>query len=109
MNADDVRQLDPLPKQVLTDEDVQRLRNLSRNGDKVDPEAWGQRSSLVENYQAKDEEVLGGACSWLATTGTVGCRMSQKSSMDCQFLRPSAGLKSLLPFPEAAPACRVGR
>ena len=60
MSADDVRHLKPLPKQVLTDEDQQRLSNLGNNGDVIAPEVWGQWTSSVENYQASAEEVLGG-------------------------------------------------
>jgi catalase len=58
--ADDVRHLQPLPKQVLTDEDQTRLQNLGRNGDRIDPTVWGQWTSSVTNYKASAEEVLGG-------------------------------------------------
>src|SRR5690606_20259576 len=60
MSADDVRHLQPLPKQVLTDEDQQRLGKLGNNGDVIDPEVWGQWTSSVKNYQATAEEVLEG-------------------------------------------------
>jgi catalase len=60
VSADDVRKLAPLPKQVLTDEDQQRLQKLGQNGDTIDPKAWGQWTSAVENRQATAEEVLGG-------------------------------------------------
>jgi catalase len=60
ITADDVRNLPPLPKQVLTDEDQRRLQNLGRNGDKIDPSVWGQWTSSVKNYKASAEEVLGG-------------------------------------------------
>jgi catalase len=60
LSADDVRYLDPLPGQVLTDEDQQRLQNLGRNGDTIDPTVWGQWTSSVKNHQATAEEVLGG-------------------------------------------------
>jgi catalase len=60
LSADDVRHLQPLPKQVLTDEDRNRLQNLGRNGDRIDPMVWGQWTSSVKNYRASAEEVLGG-------------------------------------------------
>ena len=58
--ADDVRHLEPLPKQVLTDEDKRRLQNLGNNGDKIDPTVWGQWTSSVKNREARAEEVLEG-------------------------------------------------
>ncbi|MHB0774214.1 catalase [Halomonas sp. WWR20] len=60
MSADDVRHLEPLPKQVLTDEDKQRLQKLGNNGDQIDPSVWGQWTSSVVNRQAKAEDVLNG-------------------------------------------------
>jgi len=60
MTADDVRHLKPLETQVLTQEDQQRLSKLGNNGDRIDPEVWGQWTSSVKNYQAKAEEVLEG-------------------------------------------------
>ena len=60
MSADDVRHLEPLPGQVLTDEDQRRLRSLESNGDGMDGEAWGQWTSSVRNHRATAEEVLGG-------------------------------------------------
>jgi len=60
LNVDDVRHLEPLPKQVLTEEDRQRLQKLGSNGDMIDPTVWGQWTSSVKNYQANAEEVLGG-------------------------------------------------
>ena len=60
MSADDVRQLGPLPKQALTDEDKRRLENLGRNGDTLDPAGWGQWTGSVSNRQATAEEVLAG-------------------------------------------------
>jgi catalase len=60
ISADDVRNLPPLPKQVLTDEDKRRLQNLGNNGDKIDPTVWGQWTSSVENRKATAEEVLSG-------------------------------------------------
>ena len=60
MSADDIRHLEPLPGQVLTDEDQRRLRNLGSNGDGMDGKAWGQWTSSVKNHRATAEEVLGG-------------------------------------------------
>jgi catalase len=60
ISADDVRNLGPLPKQVLTDEDKRRLQNLGNNGDKIDPTVWGQWTSSVENRKATADEVLSG-------------------------------------------------
>ena len=60
LGADDVRHLQPLPKQVLTEEDQRRLQNLGRNGDKIDPSVWGQWTSSVKDHPATAEEVLGG-------------------------------------------------
>lgn len=56
----DVAGLQPLPNQVLTDEDQRRLKRLGSNGDKIDSEVWGQWTSSVENRQAKAEEVFAG-------------------------------------------------
>jgi catalase len=60
VSAEDVRHLSPLPGQILTDEDQERLRNLGRNDDNIDPTVWGQWTSSVENRQATAEEVLDG-------------------------------------------------
>ena len=60
MSADDVRKLEPLPGQVLTDEDRARLEKLGANGDSIDASAWPKWTSSVENRQATAEEVLGG-------------------------------------------------
>ncbi|TKS54373.1 catalase [Luteimonas yindakuii] len=60
MSADDVRHLEPLQGQVLTDEDQQRLANLGNNNDPIDPEVWGQWTSSVQNHRATAEEVLDG-------------------------------------------------
>jgi catalase len=60
LTAGDVKHLEPLPGQVLTDEDQKRLGSLGGNGDVIDPAAWGKHTSSVPNYQAKAEEVLGG-------------------------------------------------
>ncbi len=60
MTADNVKHLQPLPKQVLTDEDQKRLQSLGRNGDKIDPTVWGQWTSSVTNRQVTADEVLSG-------------------------------------------------
>lgn len=60
MTAEDVKNLEPLPGQVLTDDDQKRLQNLGGNGDRIDPGEWGKYTSAVPNYQARADEVLGG-------------------------------------------------
>ncbi|MFL4993420.1 MAG: catalase, partial [Microvirga sp.] len=60
MTANDVRHLEPLPKQVLTEEDKRRLQKLGNNGDKIDPTVWGQWTSSVKNHKASAGEVLSG-------------------------------------------------
>jgi catalase len=60
IGANDLRSLEPLRGQVLTDEDQARLGKLGQNGDQIDPGAWGKWTSSVENRQAKADEVLGG-------------------------------------------------
>jgi catalase len=60
LGAEEVRHLEPLRGQVLTDEDQERLKKLGENGDRIDPGAWGKRTSSVENRQATAKEVLGG-------------------------------------------------
>jgi catalase len=46
---------------VLTDEDKARLQKLGRNGDRIDPKAWGTWTGSVPNHEATAEEVLGGS------------------------------------------------
>ncbi len=60
LGANDVRNLQPLAKQVLTDEDQRRLKQLGNNGDKIDPTVWGQWTSSVKNHPATVAEVLEG-------------------------------------------------
>jgi catalase len=60
MSAKDVKKLEPLKGQVLTDEDTQRLQNLGSNGDTIDPKAWGAWTASVPNYRASAEDVLNG-------------------------------------------------
>lgn len=61
VGVDDVRHLEPLPDQVLTDEDQARLARLGRNGDGVEPARWGAWTGSVPNRRASAEEVLGGS------------------------------------------------
>jgi catalase len=60
ISAADVKGLQPLPGQVLTDDDQKRLKNLGNNGDRIDPKVWGTWTSSVHNYQASADEVLNG-------------------------------------------------
>jgi catalase len=60
LGADDVRGLEPLPGQLLTEEDTRRLAKLGANGDAIDPSAWGEWTGSVEVRRATAEEVLGG-------------------------------------------------
>jgi catalase len=60
LTAADVRHLQPLPGQVLTEDDKARLQKLGANGDKIDPKVWGTWTSSVHNHQATAEEVLRG-------------------------------------------------
>jgi catalase len=60
MSAGDVRHLGPLEGQVLTAEDQARLQKLGKNGDAIDPKAWGKRTSAVPNHRATAADVLGG-------------------------------------------------
>jgi len=60
MTAADVKHLQPLAGQILTEEDKARLQKLGNNGDKIDPTVWGTWTSSVKNYRATAEEVLGG-------------------------------------------------
>jgi catalase len=60
LSAGDVKHLQPLPGQVVTEEDKTRLQRLGNNGDKIDPKVWGTWTSSVTNYKAAAEEVLGG-------------------------------------------------
>lgn len=60
MSASDVANLEPLPGQVLTEDDQRRRAQLGRNGDPIDPTVWGTWTSSVKNHQATAEEVLGG-------------------------------------------------
>ena len=59
LSASDVSQLQPLPGQVLTEEDKKRLQKLGKNGDTIEPAKWGKWTSAVENRHATPDEVLG--------------------------------------------------
>ena len=58
MTAKDVRHLPPLAKQVLTDEEKQRLENLGANGDGMDKQIYGKHTGSVETHSAKAEDLL---------------------------------------------------
>lgn len=58
--AEDVKHLEPLPTQTLTDEEVKRLENLGRNGDTIDAAQWGTWTSSVVNHPATAEQVSAG-------------------------------------------------
>jgi catalase len=58
LGADDVKNLQPLQGQVLTEEDKRRLQNLGRNGDRIDPGVWGTWTSSVTDHRATADEVL---------------------------------------------------
>lgn len=61
LSVDDVKHLEPLPGQRLTDEENTRLRNLGNNGDTLDTSQWGQWTSSVINHQVSAEQVLNGS------------------------------------------------
>jgi catalase len=58
--AEAVAGLGPLVGQVLTTEDQARLEKLGRNGDRIDPAAWGRWTGSVPDYRASAGEVLAG-------------------------------------------------
>jgi len=60
MSATDVKHLELLPGQILTEEDERRRRKLGENGDAIDPKPWGKWTSSVENRAGTAEEVLAG-------------------------------------------------
>ncbi len=68
LTADDVRHLEPLPTQRLTDEESKRLANLGDNGDVIDPTQWGQWTSSVINHRVSAEDVLSGTLGRLPYT-----------------------------------------
>ncbi|HEX5580409.1 MAG TPA: catalase [Gemmatimonadaceae bacterium] len=71
MSADDVRGLEPLAGQVLTEEDERRRAKLGNNGDVIDASAWPKWTSSVENRRATAEEVLGGMREEMAGANAV--------------------------------------
>jgi len=71
VSADDVKELGPLPNQVLTKEDEARLKKLGNNGDRIDANAWGKWTSSVPNYQASAQEVLSGMKHVRATKASI--------------------------------------
>ena len=92
ITADDVRNLPPLPKQVLTDDEKRRLENLGRNGDRIDPTVWGQWTSSVLNYKALAEEVLGGMRNVPTDSrNEAGCRIepTARRNTDRRWTRPT--------------------
>ena len=60
MSAADVKHLELLPGQILTEEDERRRQKLGENGDVIDPKRWGKWTSSVENRAGTAEEVLAG-------------------------------------------------
>ncbi|WP_258935398.1 hypothetical protein [Nesterenkonia pannonica] len=59
-SADDVKHLEPLSTQTLTEEEQKRLQNLGRNGDEFDSTVWGTWTSSVVNHQVTAEQVMNG-------------------------------------------------
>lgn len=68
LTADDVRHLEPLPTQRLTDDERKRLENLGHNGDVIDPTQWGRWTSSVVNHRASAQDVLSGTLGRLPYT-----------------------------------------
>jgi catalase len=68
LTADDVRHLEPLPTQRLTEEESKRLANLGDNGDVIDPTQWGRWTSSVINHRVTAEDVLSGSLGRLPYT-----------------------------------------
>jgi catalase len=60
ITAADVRHLQPLTGQVLTDEDKARLHKLGANGDAINATSWGKWTASVPDRRARAEDVLGG-------------------------------------------------
>ena len=60
ISAEDVRNLEPLAKQVLTEDDKRRLQGLGNERRQDRPEAWGQWTGSVEDRQATADDVLRG-------------------------------------------------
>ncbi len=58
--AEDVKHLEPLPTQNLTEDEQSRLANLGSNGDGFESTVWGTWTSSVVNHQVTAEQVLNG-------------------------------------------------
>jgi len=58
VDLDDVRKLEPLATQALTDDERARLARLGDNGDAIDPSASPRMTGSVEDRQATAQEVL---------------------------------------------------
>jgi catalase len=58
MSVDDVRHLEPLATQALTEAELERASNLGKNGDSMDPQDYPKMTSSVPNRRASAEEVL---------------------------------------------------
>ena len=58
LTAKEVRHLQPLAKQVLTDEDKARLENLGANGDHMDKSKYGKHTGSVDTHMAKADDLL---------------------------------------------------
>ncbi|QCB93552.1 catalase [Cellulomonas shaoxiangyii] len=68
MTAADVRHLEPLATQRLTDAERTRLANLGANGDGIDSRRWGTWTSSVVNHKVTAEDVLSGTLGRLPYT-----------------------------------------
>ncbi|ROR71821.1 catalase [Bogoriella caseilytica] len=60
MTAEDVKHLKPLPRQQLSEAELERLAHLGSNGDVIDPTQWGHWTSSVRNHSVTAEQVLSG-------------------------------------------------
>ncbi len=58
MTVDDVRHLEPLATQQLTDAELERLSNLGKNNDSMDPADYPKMTSSVPNREGRAEEIL---------------------------------------------------
>ncbi len=102
VTAADVSSVDPLPGQVLTDDDQRRLKSLGRNGDALDASAWGTWTGSVA--APVGASLRGTIVGWFRTSGassTPSARSSRFSTMD--GYRPTSVRRS------AAPPLRLSR
>jgi len=60
VRAKDVKGLEPLTGQILTDQDKARIATLGKNGDALDAKAWGVWTASVPNHQAMADDVMRG-------------------------------------------------